>query len=126
LQVELTKRGGLTSYLGEHDLQTIQARIDGGDTYAHVVVDAMAYQISKEIGAMAVAAGTPLDAIVFSGGMARSKLLMPLIQKRIEHLAEIVTFPGSVEMQAMARGALAVLCGEETAQFYRLPRKTTD
>ena len=125
LQVELTKKGGLSSYLGEHDVRSIETRIAGGDSHAKDVIDAMAYQISKEIGAMAIAAGNPLNAIVFSGGMARSKILMPLIQKRIGHLAQVITFPGSVEMLAMARGALAVLSGEETAQFYRLSRKRT-
>ena len=64
LQIELTKRGGLISYLGEDDFPHIEARIAQGDKRAEMVVQAMAYQVAKEIGAMAIAAGGKVDAVV--------------------------------------------------------------
>ncbi|OVE78118.1 butyrate kinase [bacterium F16] len=123
IKVELTKRGGLTSYLGDADVLRITERIEAGDTEARSVLDAMSYQIAKEIGAMAVAAGAPLDALVFSGGLARSELFMDMLRVRISHLAPLHIFPGSVEMKAMARGAIDVLTGNESAIAYYLPRQ---
>jgi butyrate kinase len=120
LQMELTKRGGLISYLGEDDFPHIEARIAQGDNRAETVVQAMAYQLAKEIGAMAIAAGGKVDAVVFSGGLSRSVLFMGCLRPRIEHLAPVIVFPGSLEMEAMAQGAYRVLTGEEEAITYTL------
>jgi butyrate kinase len=120
LQAELAKRGGLISYLGEDNFLHIEQRIAQGDSHAERVVRAMAYQIAKEIGAMAVAAGSPLDAVVFSGGLSRSELLLGHIRPQIAHLAPILVFPGSLEMEAMAHGAYRVLTGEEEPLTYTL------
>jgi butyrate kinase len=120
LQIELTKRGGLVSYLGEDDFPHIEARIAQGDKRAETVVQAMAYQLAKEIGAMAIAAGGTVDAVVFSGGLSRSVLFMGCLRPRIEHLAPVIVFPGSLEMEAMAQGAYRVLTGEEEAITYTL------
>lgn len=120
LQVELTKRGGLISYLGDDNCLNIEKRIAAGDRQAEMVMQAMAYQIAKEIGAMAVAAGGRLDAIVFSGGLSRSDWLMGHIRRQVEHLAPIIVYPGSLEMEAMAHGAYRVLAGQEDAMTYSL------
>src|ERR1039458_7821756 len=49
----LFRDGGLYSYLGTKDLVEVERRIAGGEAKAKTVFDAMAYQIAKEIGAMA-------------------------------------------------------------------------
>jgi butyrate kinase len=120
IQTELAKRGGLISYLGDDNCLNIEKRIAQGDKKAETVLRAMAYQVSKEIGAMSVAAGPKLDALVFSGGLSRSQLLMDYIRGFVSHLAPIVVFPGSLEMEAMALGAWRVLAGEEEAMTYSL------
>ena len=123
---ELTKRAGLMSYLGEDRLPEVERRIAGGDSQAELALDAMAYQIAKEIGAMSIAVGGDAEAIVISGGMARSKMLVDKIKARVARLAPVVVFPQSVEMEAMARGALGVLRGQQEAKQYRsgLPKAT--
>lgn len=118
LQAELSKRGGLVSYLGDDDFIRIEQRIAGGDTHAATVVRAMVYQIAKEIGAMAVATGGPVAAIACSGGLSRSALLINQLRERVEHLAPMVVFPGSLEMAAMAHGAWRVLTGSEQAMTF--------
>ena len=118
LQTELTKRGGLISYLGEDNFPHIEERIAQGDPRADLVVHGMAYQVAKEIGAMAVVAGLPVDAIVFSGGLSRSDLLMGRIRELVGRLAPIIVYPGSLEMEAMAHGAYRVLAGMEKAVPY--------
>jgi butyrate kinase len=120
IQAELAKKGGLISYLGDDNCLNIERRIAGGDKHAETVLRAMAYQIAKEIAAMSIAAGGLVDAIVFSGGLSRSEILMSYIRGYISHLAKIVVFPGSLEMEAMAHGVWRVLNGEETALVYTL------
>ncbi|MCU0780178.1 MAG: butyrate kinase, partial [Akkermansiaceae bacterium] len=121
LHRELLKCGGLMSYLGEDDMQRVSRRIDAGDTRAAQVVEAMVYQIAKEIGAMAVAAGGPLAAVVCSGGLSHAPRVIEPLRERVGHLAPFLVFPGSLEMEAMAHGALRVLTGGERPLPYHLP-----
>lgn len=118
LQAEFTRHGGLRSYLGDDDFIRIEQRIAAGDLHAATVVRAMVYQIAKEIGAMAVAAGGGVAAIVCSGGLSRSVLLMDQLRGMVGHLAPVIVFPGSLEMEAMAHGAWRVLTGAEQALVY--------
>ena len=59
-----------------------------------------------------------VDAIVITGGLAYSDVLIPWIRERVEWIAPLLVFPGQDEMLAMAQGALRVLRGEETAREY--------
>ncbi|NCA82085.1 MAG: butyrate kinase [Opitutae bacterium] len=120
LFVELTKRGGLVSYLNESRVEKIEERLAKGDTQAHLVLKAMAYQIGKEIGAMYVAAGNDVEAIVLSGGVARSELVVGFIKQRIGHLAPILIYTENMEMAAMAAGACKVLSGQIAPKRYSL------
>jgi len=119
---ELTKRGGLQSYLDEHRMEVIEERIMEGDEEARLVVDALVYQIAKEIGAMFVAAGGDVEAIVLTGGLARNELIRRSVRHRVRHLAPVIVLPGSLEMEAMAEGAIAVLSKNAKSRRYRLPR----
>jgi butyrate kinase len=120
LFVELTKRGGLVSYLNESRVEKIEERIAKGDTQAQLILEAMAYQIAKEIGAMYVAAGHDVEAIVLSGGVARSELVVGFIKQRIGHLAPIHIYTENMEMAAMAAGACKVLSGQIAPKRYSL------
>ena len=120
---ELTRRGGLDSYLGEHRLEVIERRIAEGDAKARRVVEAMVYQIAKDIGAMHVVVGCAADAIVLTGGMARSTLVVDDLRRRLDRLAPVMVFPGSLEMEALAAGAVDALSGRVKAMRYRLPER---
>jgi len=120
LITNLTKKGGLVSYLGEHRLEKIEERIAQGDEEAARVLDAMAYQIAKSIGAMAIAVGQKIEAIILTGGVTRCALVLKAIRQRVSMLGPVVVYPGSLEMEAMARGALRVLSGQEELREYTL------
>ncbi len=120
---ELTKRGGLRSYLGEDRMEVIEERIAGGDRRARLVASAMIYQIAKEIGAMCVAAGGDVEAIVLTGGLARNRLVLSELRRRVKNLAPVLAFPGSLELEAMAEETIAVLSGRREARRYRLPKR---
>jgi len=122
LKEELTKRAGLVSYIGEDSMPEIEKRIAENDEKADQAIDAMVYQIAKEIGAMTIAIQGPIDAIVLTGGLARSAVIVSRLKKHVGHLAQTIIFKESMEMQALAAGALTVLQGIEESMTYRLKR----
>lgn len=111
-------KGGLVAYLGTNSAEEVEARIMKGDETAREVYEAMAYQIAKEIGAMAAVLRGDVNAIVLTGGLASSTVLIPWIKERVRFIAPILTCIGDDEMRALASGAFRVLAGEEQAKEY--------
>ncbi|MDZ7373753.1 MAG: butyrate kinase [candidate division KSB1 bacterium] len=112
-------KGGLVAYLGTNNAVEVERRIlQDGDLRAREVYEAMAYQIAKEIGAMATVLKGQVDAIVLTGGLASSDMLCTWIAERVSFIARVLRYPGEFEMEAMAEGALRVLRGEEQALSY--------
>jgi len=123
---DLTRRGGLQSYLGEYRMPEIEQRIAAGDEQARLVVDAMVYQIANEIGKMFVAAGCDVEAIVLTGGLIRSKLVRTALRRRVNKLAPVMVFEEPLEMAALAAGVIEVLSGRERAHHYELPNSFSE
>jgi len=115
---KIAGRGGLVAHLGTNDARQVEQRIKEGDEHARLIYQAMAYQIAKEIGLMATVLKGDVDAIVLTGGLARSEMLVAWIVERVEWIAPLMIYPGEDEMLAMAQGALRVLRGQEEAQDY--------
>jgi butyrate kinase len=116
---KLAGEGGLVAHLGTNSAVEVERRIEAGDTHARLIYEAMAYQIAKEIGAMATVLKGKVEAIVITGGVARSKVLLDWIEERVSWIAPLLLYPGEDEMLALAEGALSVLRGEEEARVYR-------
>jgi butyrate kinase len=114
----LSRHSGLMSYLGESDLRKVEQMIEDGDTRAELYFNAMAYQIAKETGAVAVVLKGQYQAIVLTGGMAHSERLVDQIAERVEFLGDIQVVPGEFEMEAMAAAGLRFLTGEENLKEY--------
>ncbi len=114
----VTKEGGLVSYLGTNDFKDAARRAGEGDPVAAGVVHAMAYQIAKEIGAMAAVLSGEVDAIVLTGALAHSELLLELVRTRVAFIADLLVKPGENELESLAYGALEVLRGEEKPRVY--------
>ncbi len=112
-----TRRGGLVSYLGTSDAREVERRIDEGDGEAEMAYRAMAYQVAKEIGAMATVLDGRVDAILLTGGLARSDRLTGWISERVSFIAPVRVLPVQ-EMEALATRALAVLRGDEAELEY--------
>ncbi len=115
----ISGRGGLVAHLGTNDARQVERSIiEDGDEHARLIYEAMAYQIAKEIGLMATVLKGNVDAIVLTGGMARSNMLVAWIVERVEWIAPVMIYPGEDEMLAMAQGALRVLRGEKETSDY--------
>lgn len=111
-------RGGLSAYLNTNDARIVMKKINEGDTYAKQILDAMIYQIGKEIGAYATVLEGNVDYIVLTGGLAYQDYIVSEIQKRVSFIADVLVYPGEDELLALAMGALRVLNNEETAKEY--------
>ncbi|MBN1483723.1 MAG: butyrate kinase [Chloroflexia bacterium] len=118
LKKHLIGRGGLVSHLGTNSALEVERRIAAGDQQTLLVAQAMAYNIAKEIGAMATVLQGDVDAIVITGGVAHWQDLLDWIEQRVSFIAPVMVYPGEVEMLALAQGALRVLQGQERAKDY--------
>lgn len=118
--------GGIKAYLGTSDLQEVEERADAGDISAQLMLEAYAYQVAKEIGAMAAVLNGDVDAVILTGGAAFSPTLSALVTGRVRGLAkEVAVYPGESELDALAEGAYAYLRGDEPLINYdELPERS--
>ncbi len=114
----LTGEGGMYAYLGHKDAQRMEKMADEGHAEARLIHQAMAYQVSKEIGAMAVVLSGRIDGILITGGMAHNPGLIALITERIKFIAPVYIYPGEDEMRALAHNGSLLLSGKVTAKQY--------
>ncbi|MBR0374709.1 MAG: butyrate kinase [Mogibacterium sp.] len=112
------RTGGLVSYFGTSNSDKVHALVEQGDPKASLVWEAIGYNICKAIGSMAAVLGGKVDGIVLGGGLLRFADLVQQIRDNCEWIAPVYAYPGEVEHETMAEGALRVLRGEETPQVY--------
>ena len=117
LKAAMTRKGGLLAYLGTDDGREIVKLIDKGDTKAKEVFQAMAYQIAKEIGSMAVVLKGRVDAILLTGGLPHPPL-SDWITQYCSWIAPVRIYPGEMEMLALARAAARHVIHQEPLLTY--------
>jgi butyrate kinase len=110
--------GGLSSWFGTSNSDTIHEMVEAGDPKAKLIWNAMIYQITKWIGSMACVLHGEVDGIVLTGGLMRFQDVYDGINEACGWIAPVTVYPGEAEMEAMAYGALRVLRKEETAKTY--------
>lgn len=118
LKPKLRGKGGLVAYLGTNDAREVLKRIEAGDDKAKLIFDAMAYQIGKEIGAMATVLKGDIDAIVLTGGVAYSQYLQAYVKEMVGFIAPVIVKPGEDEMTALNEGFLRADAGIDTVKIY--------
>ena len=112
-------QAGLNAHLGTNDVKEIIRRIEeDGDGHAKLILDAMIYHVAKHIAAEAAVLCGEIDAILLTGGLARSEYIVSRLRRRIGFLGHVYCFPGEDEMGALALNALAVLRGKRRAKIY--------
>ena len=119
LQKKLFGSGGLYAYLGTKDIRDVEKRVACGDKQAELILQALIYQIAKEIGAFATVVSGNLNGIVLTGGMAYSQRIVDGVTARVKFIAPVIVVPGEEELESLAAGAQRVLQGEETAKIYQ-------
>ncbi|HSN49640.1 MAG TPA: hypothetical protein VLR52_00315, partial [Bacteroidales bacterium] len=115
----LTHCGGVNAHLGTTNITEIEGRITNGDDHARLIMEAMAYQISKAIGEMFAVLKGEVDAILITGEVAHSSFVVQQILQHVDKFAPTFLYPGDNEIKAMAGNALRVIKGEMEVQIYQ-------
>jgi butyrate kinase len=114
----ITGEGGLFAYVGHKDAQIVEKAAREGDVSSSLLQKAMAYQISKEIGALATVLEGEVDAILITGGIAHNPDLTWEVKRRVGFIAPVYIYPGEDEMRALAQNGSLLLHGKISARRY--------
>ncbi|HPE58179.1 MAG TPA: butyrate kinase [Bacteroidales bacterium] len=112
-------QGGLVAYMGTNSAYEVEMKAFEGDERASLIMQAMAYQVAKDIGAMATVLEGEVDGILITGGVANSKWFVNLIIERVRFIAPVHVYPGEDEMRALAFNGFRVLKGEAEIKVYQ-------
>ncbi|WP_445493170.1 butyrate kinase [Niallia sp. 03133] len=115
---ELHFNGGIKGYLHIKNASEAVKLMMSGDKKASLILNAMCYQIAKEIGSISTVLSGNVDAIVLTGTLANSDVLMKKIIERVMWIADVYVYPGENELQSLAEGCLRVLRKAETPKKY--------
>ena len=115
----ITGSGGLMAYTGSNDAHKLEISARKGDKKARLIQEAMGYQISKEIGAMATVLTGEVHAIILTGGIAHNPDLTGYIKEHVAFIAPVFIYPGEDEMHALAMNGIMLLKGEILAREYK-------
>lgn len=118
VRTALAGAGGMRGYLGTDDLGVVASRRDEGDEEARRVYDAMAYQVAREIGALAVSLGGSADAVILTGPVAEDPMFVDLVRAFVQWIAPVCVYPGGDDLQFLAEGARRVLEGRAPLRRY--------
>jgi len=118
LQKMVRQGGGLKAYFGTTDTQAVMKQAEAGDQRCSLILEAMAYQVSKEIAGLGAVFGGEIDGIILTGGLAQSDEFIGKIRDRIGYMGRIFLYPGENELEALRDNALRVLRGEAQAHEY--------
>ena len=110
--------GGLVAYLGTNSAYEIEQKAAAGDDKAMFYYEAMAYQVSKQIGSMCPVLKGNVDGILITGGIAHSKFFVNMVIERVYRIAPVHVYPGEDEMQALVSNGLMALKGEVKIKVY--------
>ena len=114
----LGSEAGAYSYVGTKEFREVERRaFEENDPDCRMVFDAMAYQLAKDIGAMAAV----LKFQRRHCSHRRHGLFRPVhpfaITDYVGNLAPVLRLPGEEEMRSLAEGALRVLHGEQAKVY---------
>ena len=80
---------------------------------------AMVYQIAKEIGSLYAVTRGNLDAIIITGGLAYNQAVLQPLLEYLDHLGEIVVYPGEDELEALAYNMHQLLTKQIELKIYK-------
>lgn len=115
----ITGKGGMVAHLGTNDCREVEKRAAEGDKKAQLLMDALAYNTAKHIGAAGAVLAGKVDAVILTGGIAHDKNVTGYIAERVSFIAPVEVMPGENELEALALNALRILEGKDTLKEYK-------
>ncbi|MFH0843136.1 MAG: butyrate kinase [Bacteroidota bacterium] len=114
----ITGKGGMVAYLGTNNFKDVCMMAEDGNQKAILIRDAAAYQIGKEIGAMAAVLEGQVDVIILTGGLAFNEAFIDRIKAMVHFIAKVVVYPGEDEIKSLAFNGLLALQGKIEIKQY--------
>ncbi|SCM71655.1 butyrate kinase [Desulfovibrio sp. 86] len=111
-------QSGLIAHCHTTDAREIEESIRQGDAQAALVYEAMILNIAKALAGLSTVVFGNVEAIILTGGLAYSNMIVEQVTKRVRHIAPVVCMPGENEMAALAAGALRMLKKTEKANVF--------
>ena len=112
-------QGGVIAHLGSNDTKAIIEKAKQGDSKCRLIMDALCYNVAKQIGSMAAVLEGDINAIILTGGIAYSDYVCDYIKKMVSFIAPVIIYPGEDEMQALAANGLLVWENKITPHIYK-------
>lgn len=113
MRKKLNGQGGLMAYVQDTDVLSVYNRAMAGDAACKEALDAMIYQIAKEVGAMATVLCGKAEAILLTGGIAHNQYVVEQLRARVGFLAPLFVYPGEREMESLGTQSYYALIGKE-------------
>ncbi len=114
----LAGKGGMVAHLGMNSMMDVAKKAAEGDARCQLMLDALSYNVAKEVGAMATVMKGKVDAIILTGGIAHDKDVTAAIAERCSFIAPVVVYTGENELESLVMNALYVLRGTMEPRVY--------
>ena len=112
IRKRLVGRGGAVAYFNTTDFREIIANAQAGKEEYVVFVKGYCLSVAKYIAAMAATVCGKVDAVILTGGVARSEVIVSQISERVGFIAPVVAYPGEDELESLAENGYGILSGE--------------
>ena len=113
-------KGGLTAMCRSNNVQQLVDEAQSGNENTKLILDAMCYQVAKEIGAMSAALKGEVNCIIITGGIACNTWITDRIAQYVQFIASVRIYPGEDEMTALAMNVQMALAGEIVPKEYHI------
>lgn len=114
----LNRNSTFFSYTGSNSYDEIMKSFQNKNNKTKQILEAMAYQISKEISSHYVTLEAKIDVIILSGKIFSSNRFFKYLSKRIESLAPIASYPKDYTFEAMIYNVLQIVNDKAEIKSY--------
>lgn len=115
---KLVGKGGAVAYFGTNDFREIASRAESGEEDCATFLKGFCVSVAKYIGALATVAAGKVDAIILTGGIAHSKMIVDQIIERVSFIAPVEVYAGENELESLAENGYGILAGEFDIKYY--------
>jgi butyrate kinase len=119
----VSRQSGLCAYLDDASLKGVRKMYRAGDKKTVFLVNAMAYQTAREIGARAAALNGKVEMIVLTGYWATFTEFTDEIASYVDWIAPVKIYGAKSELRLLADTAVTVYRGDFRILLYGMDRK---
>ena len=122
IKKRLVGRGGAVAYFGTNDFRELTARAEAGDKECETFIKGYCISFAKYIAAVSTVVYGKVDAIILTGGIAYSKMIVDDIRERVGFIAPVEVYAGENELESLAENGYGILAGEFEIKEYNRDR----